>query len=123
MSKYFDHGVALIWAWFIILFINIASVRWFSDKWNKTIYIHAITGQVITALTLVYVFKLGLEFELDEPHNLIGSLYAIVIIPVAITGMMSMILRKQLAWNTKFTSLVRKVHKNIASVLVLASFM
>lgn len=93
-NKYFDHGVALVVAWFFILLVNVASVRWFSDKWNKTIYIHAATGWIITILTFVYVLKLGLEFELDEPHNFIGSVYVIVIVPVSITGMISMIVRK-----------------------------
>ena len=122
-NKYFDHGVALTVAWFGILLVNIASVRWFSDKWDKTIYIHAATGYIITVLTLVYVLKLGLEFELDEPHNFIGSLYVVVIIPVSITGMLSMIARKALAWNTKVTNIIRKAHKFMATFLVIGSFM
>lgn len=122
-NKYFDHGVALVVAWFGILLINIASVRWFSDKWNKTIYIHAATGWIITILTFVYVLKLGLDFGLDEPHNFIGSLYVIVIVPVSITGMFSMISRKFLAWNTKVVNFIRKAHKVLATSLVIGSFM
>lgn len=123
MEKYFDHGVALTVAWFGLLFINIAAVRWYNSVWNKTIIIHALTGQIITALTIIYTLKLGLEFSLDEPHALIGSLYFVFIIPIAISGMIGMIARKKLAWNTKFTTIVRKFHKYIASTLVIASFL
>ena len=121
--KYFSHGHALWWAWFVALFINMASVRWFSQKWNKTIFIHAFTGWVITIMTLYYVLKLGLDFSLNKPHNFVGSLYVIVIVPVAITGTISMIFRKNLTWNTKLTNFFRVTHKYIASTLVLASFM
>ena len=98
-------------------------MRWFSQKWNKTIIIHAITGYVIAILTLVYVFKLGLVFDPAKPHHFIGSLYVIVIIPVVLSGMSSMISRKGLAWNTKVTNFIRKTHKYMATILVLASFM
>ena len=123
MTVFYDHGVYMTVAWFGLLFVNIASVRWFSSYWNKTILIHAITGIAITAITITWTYKVTLEYGLNEPHGFVGSFYFWGIIPVSITGMIALIARQKLTWKTNYINFFRKAHKFLSSILVIASFL
>lgn len=124
-SSYYDHGLALGLTWFLVLLVNLASVRWFSHLWNKSIVVHAVTGWLITGITLGYVWSLPnglhIHFHISEPHKFIGTLYVILIIPIAFTGLCSLLARKFVKWNTKVITLLRRTHKYATTALIIIS--
>ena len=39
-------------AWFVLGFLQLGSGRWFARYWKYSHYIHAISGSIITGITL-----------------------------------------------------------------------
>ena len=89
LSFYLVHGYALWSVWTFFGLLQIASNRYFKHHWQTNLWVHKISGAVITMSTLIYgiVGYVKLMFIKDDVHAPMGVTVTALIAVLGISGL------------------------------------
>ena len=121
------HGGILWLAWGVLSLLLIASIRYMKPCYKTNMIIHWVTGLLILLATLVmgimansYVTH-GHKNKVQRAHIKIASPIYYITLIVVILGLVTLILKKKLAWNSKWILRMILVHKFLGYGLIILS--
>lgn len=101
-------------SWFVFGFVQLGTNRWFKHFSRNFLIVHALSGILITGLTLFWVLKIIIKFEamyFDRIHNVFGFIVLCMVCLVAIGGISLGYAKKNTQWNTKKIRVIKLAHK------------
>jgi len=115
-AHYLRHGIIMWVSWFVLGLLMIMTNRWFAYLTNKSNYIHAFLGWSIVIMNgyaaIDVILVNGVKTE--GLHNVLGLGTAGGLVVFAITGTVTLLLKKKLKWKTKYVKMARRIHKLLA---------
>ena len=121
-SSWLIHGIMMWTAWFLLGFVQIGSGRWFARYWKQATNIHAISGSIITGITLYFGIDAFMKIGTVENslHNLAGFILTCAVIIISLTGSIALKIR-QVKWNSTLVKRSRVVHKILGYIAFFTS--
>jgi len=110
------HGVCLTIAWTLFALVQISTNRYMKGtNWKTHMWIHRISGLIITVVTLVFAFwalsKVGWKFLSMKPHAWAAVIVLSCVLLIVMGGVLTRSMLRRLVWNTKTALLIKRVHK------------